>query len=289
MRRYLGPLVGLACFGLLIACPGCPTGDAGGGNNTNQNGNANSNTNDNAGNGNANDNSSNANTNENQNDNSANANANGNENANGNDNSSNDNSSNDNSSNDNNSGTFVDTEMKDWVVLDTLAAGDIPQNDATQVASDGNPAPSRGMTVALDVNASAVIIHVQTDFRLPGATATQNGVALDHLDLALDSLLSYATAVDGFIEGGFVVVQNNVIYRTTSNTIDKGAWQTDSRSGLTATDFEDSEGNHPDFSATGGVLQFGYYRVVTFLHSSVGEDDFADNYTVSATPAGFAP
>ncbi len=143
MRHCMGALIGLAIFGLLVGCPGQSDLPRSGNDNQNANLNGNSNTNDNADGGNTDDNSSNGN-----------ANANANE---------NDNSSN---GNDNTNGpaTFVDTEMVSWTIFDTLEDGNVTQNDANQAADDGNPAPSRRMSVAVDEGSSAIIIHVQTDY-----------------------------------------------------------------------------------------------------------------------------
>lgn len=61
------------------------------------------------------------------------------------------------------------------------------------------------------------------------------------------------------IGAGPLLFQNGVIYSGPDLTFTSLSWQTAELRGLTATDFT-AGGSHPDFSAAGGVIRFGFWR-----------------------------
>jgi len=77
----------------------------------------------------------------------------------------------------------------------------------------------------------------------------------------MDRRVSFATVgSDGAVGHGFLVFQGGVIYWTDLGAFTYTAWQTREVTGLKATDFVNSAGQHPDFSATAGPITFGYLR-----------------------------
>jgi hypothetical protein len=82
---------------------------------------------------------------------------------------------------------------------------------------------------------------------------------------------------------GFLVQQNNVIYRTTERAVFLPTWQSDSRAGLVATDFDNGSGGNPDFSTDGLPIRFGYFRRTT-TGQTLGHG--IDNFVVTVHPLG---
>lgn len=67
------------------------------------------------------------------------------------------------------------------------------------------------------------------------------------------------------------------------------AWQNRSSTGLTTADFSPFFVlSHPDFSATGGVIEFGYVRTNTITGAVGTVQDGIDNWSVNVTasPSG---
>jgi YVTN family beta-propeller protein len=76
------------------------------------------------------------------------------------------------------------------------------------------------------------------------------------IDVSWDRRLS----VDTVAFESFVLVQGGVAYRTSEDTFGLPFWQNRAHAGLVAADFDNGGGGHPDFSASGGAITFGYYR-----------------------------
>jgi YVTN family beta-propeller protein len=146
--------------------------------------------------------------------------------------------------------------------------------DVQQQLSGGNPGAWR-RTTHFVLSSDSKTVH---RFVRPGSTytpATQG--AIGAIDLSYDrSILAGSIAYDGV-----VLEQDGVVYETFEHASDGSGWTTFSRINLGADSFSDQLGRHPDFSAAGSTLRFGY-----FLHtSSVATVVFGiDNFTVSVRP-----
>jgi len=106
--------------------------------------------------------------------------------------------------------------------------------------------------------------------------------AITSMDVSWDRRLFFETQAFE----GFLVTQNDLVYRTSERSFVTNVWQPDSRTGLVATDFADGQGHHPDFSATGTELGFGYFRR-TQANQAIRHG--IDNFKVTIHSAGGAP
>lgn len=180
--------------------------------------------------------------------------------------------------------TLVDADMSLWTVYDTHTSGNVIIDPPHQSSDGGgNADPYRRMSYGLGAAASIETVHLQAGFTLPWSPPGSNGRTLEHLDLSIDARRFTSVVSGTVVQGGFVVSQSFVIYRTAPQFVDNLSWTTHSRIGLTAADFTDDLGRHPDFSAVGGLLGFGFYRNITAASAefeSVIEG--VDNFTVTA-------
>lgn len=169
------------------------------------------------------------------------------------------------------------------------------EDGAIQVSDGfGNPDPYRLVDYFITPGGSGDVVHeyIGLGSTLPWSPPGLNGRDLDHVDLALDHRVIFGPLLRGAdgSRSGFVIFQGGAIYRT---SLASGAvhgfshWVTDARTGLRAEDFTDPFGRHPDFSAGGGIMGFGFYH--TFSHG-FGFVEAArltmgfDNFRLTAVP-----
>jgi YVTN family beta-propeller protein len=158
----------------------------------------------------------------------------------------------------------------DWSTADddfapsSWASGGTAEHITTQELEEGNPGAYRrtaqlgpGMTIHR-------LVRPGSEYSL----AENGGVAT--IDFSADRrLLSEAGLLDGFL-----VEQGGVVYRTSERFVTSFAWQNDARLGLSAEDFDDGGGAHPDFGAGGGALRFGYFLRTLGTPGAHGLDNF---------------
>jgi hypothetical protein len=113
------------------------------------------------------------------------------------------------------------------------------------------------------------------------APATQG--AIGSIDVSWDRRLF----VESIALEGFLVEQNGIVYRTAERAIFLPTWQSDRQTGLVASSFDDGSGGHPDFSASGSLLRFGYFRRTTVAGTIAhGIDNFAVTVHVGSPGPG---
>jgi hypothetical protein len=166
------------------------------------------------------------------------------------------------------------------VIADTAFLADhwsifqaVPTNGGSHTAEratdGGNPGGFRLMKHTLPLapagsNPAFSAINVRHRYVGPGgeySPASAQGGAIDRIDVRMDRRVSFATSGSGGAVGhGFLLFQNGVIYWADLGSFTNTAWQTREITGLKATDFVNSSGQHPDFSATAPPVTFGYLR-----------------------------
>jgi hypothetical protein len=86
---------------------------------------------------------------------------------------------------------------------------------------------------------------------------------------------------------GLLVLQNGTYYKSTDDLAFDAAWIGFSRVGVTALDLDKISGpagDHPDFSAAGSPLQFGYFSRNTSDAASLHREGGIDNWSVTTLP-----
>jgi len=199
-------------------------------------------------------------------------------------------------------GTFNDA---DWSLTSFTNSGS--SATAGQQASGGNPGFWRKV-IDFDANAGGPItnsiiiganIYTAASYH-PGAQG-----ALGPITLSIDTLCSEASGCFGEGEGvGFLVMQGGKTYiESEFDTGNNGlGWVTHSYSGLTSSNFSlidvtnaglSDPTQHPDFSAGGGVIQFGFASENSALNSGYtvgsGFDNFSSNVRAFQPSTGGVP
>jgi YVTN family beta-propeller protein len=163
---------------------------------------------------------------------------------------------------------ILDTEFNpaDW---EATGGG---EHHSNQEATGGNPGAWRRMQHFGPAN----VAHRLTR---PGSAYDPSQGAILSIDVSWDRrLLAESVALEGFL-----VEQGGTIYRTTERALFLPAWQSDSRTGLVAEDFDNGSGGRPDFTANGGPLRFGYFRRTTTGQTLTHG---IDNFQVTIHPQG---
>jgi YVTN family beta-propeller protein len=161
--------------------------------------------------------------------------------------------------------------LADWAVTGT------GEHETTQEATGGNPGAWRRTIHFGPANTVHRLIR-------PGSAYNPAQAGISSIDVSWDRrLLAESVALEGF-----VVEQNEIVYRTTERALFLATFQTDRRTGLVASDFDDGGGRHPDFSAGGSPLRFGYFRRTTTGQTLAhGIDNFVVTvHPLSANQAG---
>jgi YVTN family beta-propeller protein len=150
--------------------------------------------------------------------------------------------------------TFADA---DWEVASAVVGNG--GHSVAMSALDGDPPPSRRMSHNVAASSgSPEVVEVLHRFLGGGHDPATSG-AIATISAAWDRVLFSA---DGVPEVGesFVLFQDGVAYRATSDNFSQSSWTPIERTALTAASFADGNGLHPDFSAGGAAISFGYSR-----------------------------
>jgi YVTN family beta-propeller protein len=146
------------------------------------------------------------------------------------------------------------------------------EHQSNQEATGGNPGAWRRTVHFGPANVAHRLIR-------PGSAYDPSQGAILTLDVSWDRrLLAESVALEGFL-----VEQSGTVYRTTERALFLPTWQSDSRAGLVAEDFDNGSGGHPDFTADGGPLRFGYFRRTTTGQTLAHG---IDNFRVTIHPQG---
>jgi len=160
---------------------------------------------------------------------------------------------------------IADTEFNpvNWEVL----AAHGPQT-TTQQLSGGNPGAWRRTIHGSPGAVEAVHRYVGGAY-----DATDKG-AIATIDASWDRRADG----DHMVQETFVLVQHGVVYATSPDSFFNFGWATRSRVGLTAADFSDAQGGHPDFTPFASPTTFGYARGTD---SDFDAEHGIDNFSVT--------
>jgi len=158
-------------------------------------------------------------------------------------------------------GTFLNS---DWTMqIFTTATGMVSTAQGFQVASGGNGGSYRNVTHQMVVAGPyALILSVHLNQSAFWDPSTQGGIG--SIDYTEDSL-----NIQPLMGTGLAILQdgNHYLLRKPGLLYTQYGWGTTARTGIVASDMYriDSDGNifenqNPDFSASGGLIQFGYWR-----------------------------
>jgi YVTN family beta-propeller protein len=168
--------------------------------------------------------------------------------------------------------TDTDFLPTDWAV----SVGGPVEFETSQQLTGGNPGAWRRMTHF----GPATIRHRLVRPGQQYTPASQGPIV--YIDASWDRRL----LADAIISERFLVEQDNVVYETTELGFFSPAWENMDLLGLVADDFVDASGGHPDFSATGSTLRFGYSRSTVFGQTVThGIDNFVVTVRTDTPPA----
>jgi hypothetical protein len=156
---------------------------------------------------------------------------------------------------------------------------------AGQSAAGGNPGAYRSIShSSVSGNAAGHLEHLHVTTWTPSVDG-----AIVSLDMGVD-VDCFNGGTSNAVAFGLIIVQGGVTYfGPTYTPVTNSGWRTDLRmSGLTAADFDNS--GAPDFSSTGGTLQFGFYSSNgtasgTPISSTSGADNFYVVLNAAPEPA----
>lgn len=153
-------------------------------------------------------------------------------------------------------GTFADVDW-DVTVFFTMGPGGVV--DAQQVTSGGNPGAYRKITNT--VYSAPPYAYVVGFHRFISAVYDPSGVSpLLSVDFTEDTCLLIGHG-DGQGSGA-AVRQGGLVFVSERYLIPQFYWQHHELNGLTAADFHlwNDPSAHPDFTGTGGPIEFGFFR-----------------------------
>jgi hypothetical protein len=165
----------------------------------------------------------------------------------------------------------------------TLVSANNGATSAESQAAGGNPGTSRYMAHNLPSPSSIVVYHFYT-------AATYNpsvSGAIDSIDYREDQIEFSPPFFGAAIGARPALRQGGIPYYGPDLTYTSTSWTTRSLPGLTAASFSDGS-TSPDFSASGGPIEFGYVRGNTnspggsFYVTQHGIDNWS--YTLHTTP-----
>lgn len=197
--------------------------------------------------------------------------------------------------------TFANSDWTSQSLYDTGFTSVALSNG--QSFSDGNAAPFRSTSYSMVWSGVQTYGSVYAWSFYQGATFTPSSQgAVNTLDYTEDNKRIFADWSPAAVAANALLRQNGSVYIGPFYVFGPDQfWQTKSYSGLTASDFIEvnlgGDGQlawnysaHPDFSATGSTLEFGYSRSNSYsFTSSIGHgiDNWA--YTLNYTPTAVVP
>jgi len=167
-------------------------------------------------------------------------------------------------------GSFTNNWQEVAVLTDSKATGNV-----NTVSSGGNPGYYFSITVT-KTGSRGFAMFDRPDFTYD---PSKQG-AIDHLDFSEDTI--NLGAPSGQL-AELLIVQNGHYYGQIASPITQSVWTTNSFTGLTPDVFYGFESNsvaitssHPDFSATGAPMTFGFVRGMegTLTSTTTGLDNF---------------
>ena len=182
-------------------------------------------------------------------------------------------------------GTF---NNNDWTQTATVdPAGSFFTATATQILTGGNPGAFREMTHTWGGPGEAVHVTLDHMYNLFTYDPKTQG-AIGSINYSEDGIILSSTFPSSVVGRGMDIFQDGVVYRTFASNggfyaLTDTTWTTFSLTGLTATDFGSSSGTHPNFSATGDPMQFGYLRSNGLFGLQTIVNGI-DNWTVTINP-----
>jgi len=143
----------------------------------------------------------------------------------------------------------------DWATSIVTASGGAAQN-TTLSTIGGNPGAYRKTVLTLPAGASIATAHLYQG----GSYNPAVDGAIYALDYDEDQIQETPPFPGAFIEATPLLEQGGVLYVGPDITFTNTAWSSLVRNNLVALDFTSAGNTHPDFSAAGGVIHFGYAR-----------------------------
>jgi hypothetical protein len=175
-----------------------------------------------------------------------------------------------------------------WQVS-TMTEGNAGTVTASQVLTGGHTGAYRRINIT--VNAAYPYPHssVYSFHKLAGASfdpATQG--AIESIDYAEDGILFPGGFGNG-MQTGLTIWQDGQLFRSGGLRANQFSWVAQSQNGLTETDVFrclNDKNVHPDFSATGSPMEFGFFRTLVTTDYSLtfatGMDDWS--VTIHSVP-----
>lgn len=169
----------------------------------------------------------------------------------------------------------------DWMRTAILQQGpNVFTELAGQELAGGNPDEYREMEHTWGNGTQVVVFHKYLGETYDPST---QGAILE-IDYSEDQI-KFPGSLPGSIGRGLILMQDGVTYRTLIDfAFSNSTWQTFFLTALTADDFVDDVGgpgtNHPDFSASGNPIQFGYWRSNTIVNGFGTVLHGIDNFSV---------
>ncbi|RMF94797.1 MAG: PEP-CTERM sorting domain-containing protein [Candidatus Schekmanbacteria bacterium] len=175
--------------------------------------------------------------------------------------------------------TFNDS---DWsLTIQTKAGGGTVT--AMQVATGGNPGEFREIINSVNYGPGSSVFgyHIRNGADYDPSTEG----AIGSIDYSEDSIM-----FTGFGDGeatGPALFQNGKYYYSAQLYSNQSVWTHQSLLSLGEQDFHTLYDNndHPDFSATGSIISFGFFRANTTTFGSYTIDAGIDNWTLKINPA----
>ncbi len=158
---------------------------------------------------------------------------------------------------------FAPGDMDNVVYRQINSNSGTPTVTAVQ-GTTGNPGPYRELTHFLPRDTgigSLDLLTTPAKTYHPAAQGAISSLAVSRDAIIVQNLDDSGTDIGGGVVGSvFGLRQNGVLYfaRAQLLSIDSRAFDGQALNGLTAQDFTDVNGNHPDFSETGGPIEFGF-------------------------------
>lgn len=179
--------------------------------------------------------------------------------------------------------TFNDTDWQSETVTSgkggTVA---VQQKDAMGDVGSFRAITNTVHSASQGVNSNIMGLH----WRIGATYDPQAQGAISAIDYAEDAIL-----IQGFGEGqaaGLTLRQNQQVYLPVSRLITpEPSWTHKKLADLQAQDFVaiGTTDQHPDFSASGAPIQFGFFRANTTTNSEYAITSGIDNWSVSIHPA----
>jgi hypothetical protein len=189
--------------------------------------------------------------------------------------------------------TFSDSTFSDndWTASDINTATATNSFTAGQVPSGGNPGPYRSVTLNWsnqgDLGDLSQIISVASlNSQAVYDPATSGAIAT--ISYSMDAMETSSDNSAGVYEE-LVLYQNGTYFVPLANqyVTQTGDWSAIAQSGLTSSAFTSGTAPHPDFSAQGAPIEFGYMSITGNTSVSAGQHQnvvATDNWSVTVNP-----